>query len=121
MKLHFWNKNYVGTHFGGSMYSMTDPFFMLMLIQNLGKDYIVWDKGATIHFKKPGTGKITARFELSQDQIESIRQAALRDPKVEPVLNVEIKDESGDVVALVEKVLYVSTKEKFKQHQASKA
>src|SRR4051812_33729390 len=55
MKLHWYNKNYVGTHFGGSLYAMTDPFFMMILIQKLGSDYIVWDKGAKIDFKKPGT------------------------------------------------------------------
>jgi acyl-coenzyme A thioesterase PaaI-like protein len=57
MKLRFWNRNYVGTHFGGSLYAMTDPFFMLMLIENLGPEYIVWDKTATIRFKEAGTGE----------------------------------------------------------------
>jgi acyl-coenzyme A thioesterase PaaI-like protein len=62
MKLRRWNRNYVGTHFGGSLYSMTDPFFMLMPIENLGPEYIVWDKAATIRFKKPGRGKVRASF-----------------------------------------------------------
>ena len=70
MKLRFWNRNYVGTHFGGSLYSMTDPFYMLMLIENLGRDYIVWDKSAAIRFKRPGRGKMLAAFRLSDEQIE---------------------------------------------------
>src|SRR5208282_1249110 len=69
MKLRWWNRNAVGTHYGGSLYSMTDPFFMLMLIQNLGKDYIVWDKAASIRFKKPGRGTVFANFRLSEEQI----------------------------------------------------
>src|SRR5579872_6373324 len=73
MKLHFWNSNYVGTHYGGSLYSMADPFYMLMLIENLGRDYIVWDKSSSIRFRKPGKGAVTATFRLSDEQIEEIR------------------------------------------------
>lgn len=70
MKMRFWNKNYVGTHFGGSIYSMTDPFYMLMLLNLLGKGYIVWDKSASIRYKIPAKGSLYARFELSMDQVE---------------------------------------------------
>lgn len=58
------NRNYVGTHYGGSLFSMTDPFYMLMLLHNLGKDYIVWDKAAEINYKKPGKGRLRADFNL---------------------------------------------------------
>jgi len=110
MKLRFWNRNYVGTHFGGSLYSMTDPFYMLMLIENLGSDYIVWDKSATIRFKKPGRGRMLAGFRLSDEQIEGIRQGLKVQEKVEPEFMVEVKDETGTVVAEVQKVLYVRRK-----------
>src|SRR3954463_10481879 len=69
MKLRFWNRNYVGTHYGGSLYSMADPFYMLMLIENLGRDYIVWDKAATIRFRRPGRGRMTAEFRLTDAQL----------------------------------------------------
>lgn len=111
MKLRWWNKNYVGTQFGGSMYSMCDPFFMLILMQNLGSGYIVWDKAATIRFKKPARGRITAKFEIAKEEIESIRQRANTEYKVEPIFQVQILSESGEVVAEVEKVLYVKKKE----------
>ena len=107
MELRFWNRNYVGTHFGGSLYSMTDPFYMLMLIENLGRDYIVWDKSATIRFKRPGRGKVLAAFRLSDEQIEGIRQGLRVQEKVEPEFVVEVKDETGAVVAEVQKVLHV--------------
>jgi uncharacterized membrane protein len=107
MKLRFWNRNYVGTHFGGSLYSMTDPFYMLMLIENLGRDYIVWDKSATIRFRRPGQGKVLAGFRLSDEQIEGIRQALRAQDSIEPEFMVEVKDETGAVVAEVLKVLHV--------------
>jgi hypothetical protein len=112
MKLRRWNSNYVGTHYGGSLYSMTDPFFMLMLIENLGRDYIVWDKSASIRFKGPGTGTVSARFRLSEQRIEEIRQALKTGDKMETTLVVEIRDESGRVVAEVEKLLHIRRKER---------
>jgi hypothetical protein len=113
LKMHFWNKNYVGTHFGGSLYSMTDPFYMLLLVENLGRNYIVWDKAASITFKKPGVGTLTAHFNLTQEQIADIKAKADTDYKVEPEFDVQITDEAGDVVAEVHKILYV----RHKDHQ----
>jgi hypothetical protein len=110
MKLRWWNANYVGTHYGGSLYSMTDPFYMLILLQNLGRNYIVWDKAATIRFRKPGRGKVSAQFRLSEAQLEEVRRTLETQEKFEPVYTVEVKDESGEVVAVVEKVLYIRKK-----------
>ena len=110
MPLRFYNRNYVGTHFGGSLYSMVDPFYMLMLINILGPDYIVWDKAANIRFKKPGKGVMKATFELTEEKIAEIRAAAETQPKVEPQFQVLIKDEEGNVVAEVDKLLYVKKK-----------
>jgi Domain of unknown function (DUF4442) len=112
MPLRFYNRNYVGTHFGGSLYSMCDPFYMLMLINILGPDYIVWDKAATIRFKKPGKGVMKASFHLSDEQIEEIRKAADTQPKVEPQFQVVVKDVEGNVVAEIDKLLYVKKKVK---------
>jgi len=112
MKLWFWNSNYVGTHFGGSLYSMTDPFYMLMLIENLGRDYIVWDKSATIRFRKPGKGKMRAEFRLTDAQLDEIRDKLKTEEKIEPTFMVQVRDESGDLVAEVEKVLHVRKKQR---------
>jgi hypothetical protein len=110
MKLRRWNSNYVGTHYGGSLYSMTDPFFMLMLIENLGREYIVWDKAASIRFRKPGKGKVSASFRLADEQLEEIRKTLETQEKVDREFTVEIKDESGVVVAEVQKLLHVRKK-----------
>jgi len=111
MKLRFWNANYVGTHFGGSLFAMTDPFYMLMLMANLGRDYIVWDKAATIRYRKPGTGKMRAEFRLTDAQLDDVRERLKTLPKYEPVFSVEVKDEESEVVAAVEKVLHVRRKQ----------
>lgn len=110
MNLKFWNKNYVNTHFGGSLYSMTDPFFMLMLMERLGPDYIVWDKAASIDFKRPGKGKVTAIFEISNEKIESIKQDVETNEKIFPIFNVDVINDEGTVICSVEKVLYVKKK-----------
>jgi hypothetical protein len=107
MKLRFWNANYVGTHFGGSLFAMTDPFYMLMVMANLGRDYTVWDKAATIRYRKPGMGTVRAEFRLSDSQIDDIREKLKTLPKYEPVFSVDVKDGTGVVIAEVEKVLYI--------------
>ena len=107
MKLRWWNRNYVNTHFGGSLYSMCDPYFMLILIEALGRGYIVWDKAATIRFRRPGKGTVRATFHIPQERIDEIRATADRGDKIEPVFTVNILDEQGEVVAEVEKLLYV--------------
>jgi len=112
MKLRWWNANYVGTHFGGSLCAMTDPFYMLMLMANLGRDYIVWDKAATIRFRRPGKGRVCAEFRLSDAQLDDIREKLTALPKYEPVFTVEVKDEQGIVIAEVEKVIHVRRKDR---------
>jgi hypothetical protein len=107
MRLRWWNRNFVGTHFGGSLYTMCDPFFMLILIGALGRGYVVWDKAATIRFRRPGRGTVHATFHVPQEKVDEIRAAADAGGKVEPVFRVDVMDEAGEVVAEVEKLLYV--------------
>ncbi|HWS97847.1 MAG TPA: DUF4442 domain-containing protein [Candidatus Methylomirabilis sp.] len=110
MKLRPWNRNFVGTHYGGSLYSMCDPFYMLLLIKNLGPEYIVWDKAAGIRFRKPGKGTVRAEFRLTDAQLDDIREQLKTLPKYEPIYTVEVKDGSGDVVAEVQKTLHIRKK-----------
>lgn len=110
MKLTFYNKNYMGTQFGGSLYAMVDPWYMLMLIKNLGKDYIVWDKAATINFRKPGRGTVYAEFNLTDDHLADIKKQLETVNKLDYVFKVEIKDDAGKLIADVDKVLYIRKK-----------
>jgi acyl-coenzyme A thioesterase PaaI-like protein len=106
----WWNSNYVGVHFGGSLFAMTDPFYMLMLMENLGDGYIVWDKAAAIRFRRPAKGTVRAEFRLTEAQIDEVRRAAETGAKAEPVFVVQIQDRSGEVVAEVERTLHVRKK-----------
>jgi acyl-coenzyme A thioesterase PaaI-like protein len=115
MKLTRLNVNLVGTHFGGSLYTMCDPWFMLMLIHHLGKGYIVWDKSATIQFLRPGRGTVTATFEMPRDRVDEIRRLADSGGKIEPTFVVDVVDEKKEVVAHVEKLLYVRKKTEVAQ------
>lgn len=107
LRSHWWNRNYVGTHYGGSLYSMVDPFYMLMLIENLGGGYVVWDKSATIDFKRPGRGTVKASFRITEEQLDEIRGSLESAEKAEPTFRVEIVDSTGDVVAKAAKVLHI--------------
>jgi acyl-coenzyme A thioesterase PaaI-like protein len=111
MKLRWYNRNYVGTHFGGSLAAMTDPFYMLMLIHILGSEYTVWDKTSTIDFIAPGRGTVTARFSLNDDQIAEIKNETASSNAYFPELSVDIVNESNEVVARVRKKLYVRKKQ----------
>lgn len=110
LREHFWNRNPMGSHFGGSIYAMTDPFYAMMLKKILGDDYIVWDKAADIRFIKPGKGVLSAHFNLSTEQIEQVRARVDSGQKAEPVYRAEVRDESGDLVAAVKKTVYVKRK-----------
>ena len=101
------NGNAFGTHFGGSLYSMTDPFYALMLVAKLGRDYIIWDKSAQIDFVRPGIGTVSARFVLSDEQVEEIRVATASGGKFEPVYRLDIRNKDNKVVARVTKTLHI--------------
>ncbi len=112
MKLSLRNRNYVGTHFGGGLFAMTDPFYMLMLMNILGGEYLVWDKASTIRFLKPGRGKVVAHFRLSEAQLDEVRLRTAGGEKFEPTWHIDIVDASGEVVASVDKTLYIRRKQK---------
>lgn len=110
MGLRWYNRNYVGVHFGGSLYAMTDPFFMLMLMNALGRDYVVWDQAAKIDFVSPGKGIVRACFRLTPGDIARVRNEAESGAPLRPVFTVEVRDEQDALVARVEKTLYVRKK-----------
>lgn len=110
MKKRFYNSNAFGTHFGGSLYSMCDPFFVLQLVPLLGPEYIIWDRAASIEFLKPGRGTVVAQFDWTPEQLDDIRARTADGSKYEPLRSVDVTDASGDVVARVQKTLYVRRK-----------
>ena len=103
-------RNYVGTIFGGSLYAAVDPWYMILLIQLLGRDYVVWDKAATIRFRKPGRSTLYATFTIDDAELGAIRAATEGGQPVDRVYNVDLKDPHDVVHASVEKVIYIRRK-----------
>jgi acyl-coenzyme A thioesterase PaaI-like protein len=103
-------RNYVGTIYGGSMYSAVDPIYMLMLIRILGPEYVVWDKAAKIRFRKPGKGTLNVEFRITDEEIDEIKRLAGQQRSVDRVYDVELKDKDGTLHASVEKTLYIAKK-----------
>lgn len=104
-------RNYVGSIYGGSLYGAVDPIYMLMLMKSLGPGYVVWDKAATIRFRRPGRSRLTATFRLGPDVVSGIRDELARVPKLDRVFVVELVDQAGVAHAVVEKTIHVSTRE----------
>jgi acyl-coenzyme A thioesterase PaaI-like protein len=104
------NRNVFGTHYGGSLFSMTDPFYALMLLHNLPRGYVVWDKAASIEFKAPGRSDVFARFRLTDEQIADVAAQTAGGNKYEPTWSVDVVDADQQVVATVAKTLYIRRK-----------
>ena len=110
LKLRFWNKNFFGTQYGGSLFSMTDAMYSVMLIENLGSDFVVWDKSATIRYLKPGRTDVKASFEITQDDIQKIKSELSAKDKMDWHRPVQIFDKSQILIAEVDKVIYIRKK-----------
>lgn len=109
--LNWRTRNYVGTTYGGSMYSAVDPILMLAFLKILGPDYIVWDKAATIRFRKPGRSTLYATIEIAKDEIDEVKRLCAGQPKVDRTYALELVDEDGVVHCEIEKVLHFRLKD----------
>jgi hypothetical protein len=105
--LRFWTKNYYGTISGICMFGGVDPIYMVMLINMLGPDYEVWDKEATIYFKKPGKTKLSAQFLVDDDELDSIRLTLEAESSLVKTYHVDLVDEKGTIIATVNKVIHI--------------
>ena len=110
LRMKLLNRNYVGTHFGGSLFAMADPFFMIMMMKRLGPGYVVWDKAGAVRFLRPARGTVTARFRLPDEEVARAKEMTASGAKYEPVFRVDIVDADGAVVADVEKTLHIRRK-----------
>lgn len=110
LRMRPWNRNYVGTHFGGSLFAMTDPFWMLLLMHRLGRDYYVWDQKGEIDFLKPGKGTVSVAFDVPDSMLDAIRADAASGEKLLKWFENDIVDKDGTVVAKVRKQVYIRLK-----------
>ncbi|WP_162599957.1 DUF4442 domain-containing protein [Nocardioides solisilvae] len=101
------NANFFGTAFGGTLFSMIDPFVVILAAQQLGPAYVVWDKAVEIDFLRPGTGPVTARVEMPVEQVERLREETAEGKRVLRVFPVDLVADDGTVVARQERTLYV--------------
>lgn len=119
MRLRWFNRNYVGTHFGGSLFAMTDPFWMLMVLRHLGREHVVWDRAGEIEFVRPGRGTVYAEFRLAEEQVDDLRSQAAEGGKALLWFPVDVVAEDGTVVARVRKQVYARLKAGSPDERAS--
>lgn len=120
LKLNIWTRNYVGTIFGGSQFAAADPFFMVLLINIIGKDYVVWDKAGAVQFKRPSKDLIKADFIYTPEEIKQILDTVKANGSYEFTKTISWINPEGKVVSNVDKTIYVATKEFYRQRQKAK-
>lgn len=121
LRLNWRTRNYVGTIFGGSIYASTDPYVMLLLMRQLGDDYVVWDKGARLSFKRPGTKTLYAQFRLPKELVADLKRQADEQNKLEYTYSLDLKDADGKVYATIDKLVFIARKDWFKAREARRA
>jgi len=121
LPLNWKTRNYVGTVFGGSMFGAVDGIHMVVLMKLLGPDYAVWDKGTTIHFKRPGRTTLYARITVDEDELESIRVELADNPKLNRVFHIDWTDAAGNVHASIEKTIHIRRKDSLRNVSATSA
>ena len=119
LRQRWYNRNYVGTHFGGNLFAMTDPFWMIMTLRALGNDHVVWDKAAEIEFIRPGRGTVHAEFALDEATLQTIRDATSDGAKYLHWFTTDVLDAAGEPVARVRKQIYVRRKRRAAQSDTS--
>ncbi|AUD06545.1 DUF4442 domain-containing protein [Spirosoma pollinicola] len=117
LRRNVWTYNYVGTIFGGSMFAAADPFYMLMLLRNLGTDYVVWDKTGSIRFRKPGRQTLYARFEITDEQLDTIRREVANNGQTEQTFKIDWVDSNGVVHAQIERLCYIADKQHYQERK----
>lgn len=110
LRRRLWNRNYIGTHFGGNLFAMADPFWMLMVLHRLGPEYVVLDKAGRIEFIAPGRGDVYATFQIDAQTIDSLRNEAAGGEKVLRWFEADILNAGGETIAKVRKQLYIRRK-----------
>ena len=118
--LSYKNRNYVGTIYGGSLYSATDPIYMVQLINILGSDYVVWDKSSEIKYKRPAKKIAFATFEFTKQEIENIKERVVKEKEVDLIKELNIIGPNGEVYCELSKVLYIADKNYYKQKKKKK-
>jgi acyl-coenzyme A thioesterase PaaI-like protein len=108
-------RNLFGSLYGGSLFAVTDGIHMTLLMAALGRDFVVWDKAASIRYRKPGRSTLYADFTIDEAEVEAIRAALAVTPEVDRTYQVELRDNDGVVHTVVERTVYVAKKSHYKR------
>lgn len=111
LRKRWYNRNYVGTQYGGSLFSMTDPFWMILVMRSLGPEYLVWDKAAEIEFVAPGREDVYAEFRVDDALLDELRAATAGGERCLHWCETPVTTASGEVVARVRKQLWLRRKQ----------
>lgn len=120
LKLNYKTRNYVGTIYGGSMYSCVDGIYMVQLLNILSSEYVVWDKSASIRFRKPGNQTLFAEFQITDDFLNTVKSEIAELNEKDYLLKVDLKDKEGKVYAEIEKLIYIASKNFYKEKRRAK-
>ncbi len=115
------NKNYVGTIFGGSLFSATDPIYMVQLIQLLGPAYVVWDKSSVVRFKRPASTNAYSVFEFTEQELDELKSQIEKKKEVDLVKTVQLTSKDGQLFCEIEKTIYVADKAYYKEKRKKKS
>jgi acyl-coenzyme A thioesterase PaaI-like protein len=107
LPLNWKTRNYIGTMFGGSLYAAIDGIYMVMLMKQLGPTYVVWDKSASIRFRKPCRTTVYATFAIDDRETNTIRELLRAEPKIDRQYQVDWTDPDGTVYATVETTVHI--------------
>ena len=119
--LSYKNKNYVGAIFGGSMFAATDPIYMTQLMQILGDDFVVWDKAATIHYKRPAKETLFCEFIFSDEEIETIQKRVQNEHEITVEKTTHLTNKENTIFAEVIKIVYIAEKSFYKEKLRKRA
>ncbi len=119
--LNWKNKNYVGSIFGGSMLSATDPIYMIQLMNILGNNYVVWDKAATINYRRPARATVFCEFTFSSEEIDGIKKQVKEKGEIDIIKNPNILTKEGTIIAELSKTIYVADKSFYKEKRKQKS
>lgn len=120
LALSYKTKNYVGTIYGGHMYSCVDGIYMVQLMNILGKKYVVWDKSASIRFRRPGNKTLFAEFSITNELLDQIKNEISQHQEKDFNLTVNLCDIEGNVYAEIEKVIYIASKAYYQKKRQFK-
>ena len=118
LALNYKTKNYVGTIYGGHMYSCVDGIYMVQLINILGGAYVVWDRAASIRFRRPGDQTLFAEFSITPELVEHIKSEVRSEQEKDFTLRVDLVDGEGCIYAEVTKVVYIASKAYYRSKRS---